>query len=156
MCAHPASDRQRRGKARGLQRVRTRVEKFLEAGIHVPPFRVTLRMALSQQDQNPSEIADICELRMSKCRMRSMLHEAGRARAQSLDGTPAQRVVHVKHGWCDVRASTGKRGTATHDLHHAGKCPLCRTFRTATCKREPPKYTSPQLKKQVEFYVLLG
>ncbi|KAJ7444698.1 hypothetical protein FB451DRAFT_1189492 [Mycena latifolia] len=75
---------------------------------------------------------------MSKCRMRSMLHEARRARAQSLDGTPAQRVVRVKQGWCDVRASTGKRGTATHDLHHAGKCPLCETSRTATCKREPP------------------
>ncbi|KAF8200570.1 hypothetical protein K438DRAFT_1758779 [Mycena galopus ATCC 62051] len=42
--------------------------------------------------------------------------EAGMARAQTPDGTPAQRVEHVKEGWGDVRASKAKRGTATHDL----------------------------------------
>jgi hypothetical protein len=74
--------------------------------------------ALSQQDQNSSEIADICELHTKKCRTQSMLHKTRRARAESPDRTPVQRVERVEKGWGDVRSSTGKRGTATHDLHH--------------------------------------
>jgi hypothetical protein len=74
--------------------------------------------ALSQQDENSSEIVDICELHTKKCRTRSMLRKTRRARAESPDGTPVQRVERVKKGWGDVRASTGKRGTTTHGLHH--------------------------------------
>ncbi|KAJ6557489.1 hypothetical protein B0H19DRAFT_1070149 [Mycena capillaripes] len=74
-----------------------------------------------------SEIADICELHMEKCSVLSM-HETRRARAKSPDGTCAQRVERVKEGWGDVRSSTGKGGTATHDLRvrpsYLGKCPL--------------------------------
>ncbi|KAJ6528678.1 hypothetical protein DFH09DRAFT_1094369 [Mycena vulgaris] len=73
--------------------------------------------ALSQQDQNSSDIADICELRMKRCSTRSMLHETRRARAQSSD---VQRVERVKEGWGNVRASAGKWGTATHNLHLCG------------------------------------
>ncbi|KAJ7306870.1 hypothetical protein DFH08DRAFT_944689 [Mycena albidolilacea] len=65
-----------------------------------------------------STAANICEIHMKKCRTRNMLHETRRARAESPDGTPVQRVERVKKGWGDIRASTGKRWTATHDLHH--------------------------------------
>ncbi|KAF8143426.1 hypothetical protein K438DRAFT_1945819 [Mycena galopus ATCC 62051] len=108
--------------------------------------------ALSQQDQNSSEIADIREFRMKKCSTRRMLHQT---RAQSPDGTPAQPVERVKEGWGDVRASTGKRGTATQDLRislakrhpsHAGKCPFRRTSRTETRKREAPQFRVPRIK----------
>jgi hypothetical protein len=77
-----------------------------------------LSSALSQQDQNSNENADICKVHKKKCRTQSMLHITRRARAESPDGTPVQRAERAKKGWGDVRASTGKRGTATHDLHH--------------------------------------
>jgi hypothetical protein len=106
-----------------------------------------LSSALSQQDQNSNENADICKVHKKKCRTRSMLHKIRRARAESPDGTPVQRVEHAKKGWGDVRASTGKRGTATHDLHHTWKCPLRRTSRTETCKREAPKFRIATIEK---------
>ncbi|KAF8147229.1 hypothetical protein K438DRAFT_1944227 [Mycena galopus ATCC 62051] len=102
---HPASDGQGRGKARSIQRERMRTGQLK---CHFS--------ALSQEDQNPSEIADIRELRMKLCNTRSMLHQTRRARAQTPNGTPAQRVEHIKEGWGDVRASKSKRGNATHDL----------------------------------------
>ncbi|KAF8187919.1 hypothetical protein K438DRAFT_1764627 [Mycena galopus ATCC 62051] len=52
------------------------------------------------------------------------LHEEVQQGHRAQIGTPAQQVEGVKEGWGDVRASTGKRGTATHDSHHIGKCPL--------------------------------
>ncbi|KAJ7893664.1 hypothetical protein B0H14DRAFT_2559649 [Mycena olivaceomarginata] len=85
------------------------------------------------------------------------LHKTRRARAGSADGTPAQRVERVKEGWGDVRASTGKRGTPTHNLRvrpakrhpsHAGKCPLRRTSPSETCKSEPtPKIPESTIEK---------
>ncbi|KAJ7715693.1 hypothetical protein B0H14DRAFT_3632990 [Mycena olivaceomarginata] len=48
-----------------------------------------------------SEIADICEIHMKKCRTRSMLHKTPRARAESPDRTPVQRVERIKKGWGD-------------------------------------------------------
>jgi hypothetical protein len=77
---------------------------------------------------------------MKKYGTGSMLHET-RCRAE-----------RVTEGRGDVRGSAGKRGSATHDLRvrpsHAGKCPLGRTSRTETCKREPQDSASPQSFKQ--------
>ncbi|KAF8145866.1 hypothetical protein K438DRAFT_2096857 [Mycena galopus ATCC 62051] len=112
---------------------------------------------LLQQDQDSSKIADVYELHMKKCNTQSMLHQTQRARAQTPDGTPPQQVARVEEGWGDVRASTGKRGTTTQGLRislakrhpsHAGKCPLRRTSRTETRKREPPKFRIPTIEKQ--------
>ncbi|KAJ7351603.1 hypothetical protein DFH08DRAFT_935176 [Mycena albidolilacea] len=80
-----------------------------------------------------SEIADICKLYMKKC--------------QNPDGTLVQRVERVKKGWGAVRASTGKRGTAMHGLHHTWKCPLRRTSCTETCKREVPNFRIATIEK---------
>ncbi|KAJ7770064.1 hypothetical protein B0H16DRAFT_1452426 [Mycena metata] len=68
-----------------------------------------------------------------------------KGKAQSPDRTPAQRIGRVKDRWVDIRASTGKRGTAMHDLRvrpakrhpsHVEKCSLRGASRPETCKRE--------------------
>ncbi|KAF8187913.1 hypothetical protein K438DRAFT_2019437 [Mycena galopus ATCC 62051] len=68
------------------------------------------------------------------------------ARAEGLDGTPAQRVEGVEEGWGDVHASNGKRGTATHDSHHVGKFPLRRTSPPKHA-RELPQFRIPTIEK---------
>jgi hypothetical protein len=143
---HPASDGQRPEVYRSDEGGEP---KTPEARMHVSLFRKTARVPLSQQDQDPSEIADICGFHRKKCSTRSNLQETRRARAQSPDGTPAQRVERLKEGWSDVRASTGKRGTTMHDLRvHLGS--LRRASRTETCKRAPPNSRIPTTEKNKE------
>jgi hypothetical protein len=59
--------------------------------------------------RNSIEIANVCEPHMENYSMQSMLQQTRRARAQSPDATPAQRVKHIKEGWGDVRTSAAKR-----------------------------------------------
>ncbi|KAJ6528196.1 hypothetical protein B0H19DRAFT_1083719 [Mycena capillaripes] len=98
-----------------------------------------------------SEIADICELHMEECSVLSR-HETRRARAQSSKGTPAQRVERVKEIWGDDRSSTGKGGTATHDLRvrpsYVGKCPLCGKHGRDNPKNSASRQSKNQGKKR--------
>ncbi|KAJ7925355.1 hypothetical protein B0H13DRAFT_1863198 [Mycena leptocephala] len=136
------------------------LQKAKEAGMHVPHFRETTKVPLlcpfpagSGFRRGRRHLRDIHG--EVHCAEHSVRNSKGKA--QSPDGMPAQRVERVKEGWDDVRASTGKRGTATHDPRvrpakrhpfRAGKCPLRRTSRTETCKREAPNSASPQSKKE--------
>ncbi|KAJ7289602.1 hypothetical protein C8J57DRAFT_1459537 [Mycena rebaudengoi] len=131
----PASQGQRRGKARAIQRARKTISP------------------------NSSEIADICELHMKKGTTQSMLHETRRARAQSPDGTFVGRVERVKEGWGDIRASTSRRGTAMHDLRvrpakqhpsHAGNPRFAGPLAPKDVTENPQNPASPQSKKQGE------
>ncbi|KAJ7911263.1 hypothetical protein B0H13DRAFT_1875920 [Mycena leptocephala] len=85
------------GRRHGTSSARLRVEKrkLPEAGIHVSRKGETAKLPLLRPLAAGSEF---------------------QTRAQSPDGTPAQRVERVKEGWGNVRASTGKHGPATHDL----------------------------------------
>ncbi|KAJ6533608.1 hypothetical protein B0H19DRAFT_1081026 [Mycena capillaripes] len=105
--------------------------------------------ALSQQDQNSSGVADICELHMKKGTRQSMLHETQRARAQGPDRTLVERVDRLKEGWGDVRASTVKRGTATQDLRVGPRkatplprreMPARKKEKTGKARHSPMKY----------------
>ncbi|KAJ7351551.1 hypothetical protein DFH08DRAFT_806271 [Mycena albidolilacea] len=130
------------GEARGIQRARMKLENenccrkegMSREKARQPKYHSPARLSVGSESQRDRRHLRI---HMKKCRTRSMLHKTRRARAESPDGTPVQRVERVQKGWGAVRTFTGKRRTATHDLHHTCKRPLRIASGTEACERTP-------------------
>jgi hypothetical protein len=69
-----------------------------------------------------------------------------KGKVESPEGTPAQGVGRVKEVW----ASTGRRATPTHDLHHAGNARSAEPLAAKHARENPPQLPVPTIKKKKE------
>jgi hypothetical protein len=98
--------------------------------------------------RNSIEIAAVCELHTENYSMQSMLQQTRRARAQSPDATPTQRVKHVKEGWGEVRTSAAKRERdARPEKQYAENARPAEPLAPKHARENPHNTASPQSKK---------